>query len=53
MKVYVVINELDCDELAKFKTLKEAKQFILECKRFDLENGNPFQESYSIEVREE
>lgn len=45
--MYIVINR-DYEELGKFATLKEAKSFIKECKRFDKEQGNPFDEEYRI-----
>ena len=52
MKNYIVLN-FDNEELNSFKTLKEAKQFIKDCKKFDKENGNPFDEKYRIEIEEE
>lgn len=45
---YVVYTKLDWDRMGSFKTLKEAKDFIKELKRFDKENGNPFDEQYVI-----
>lgn len=53
MKKYVVINDIDQDEMGEFDSRKEAQEFIRESKRFDKEQGNPFNETYSIEVREE
>lgn len=52
MKIYVVINEIDNEEMAEFKTLKQANDFITNCKRFDKEQDNPFNESYLIVIRE-
>lgn len=49
--MYEVYN-VDDELLAKFKTLKEAKDFIKELKRFDKENGNPFDEKYRIEFED-
>jgi len=50
--MYVVYN-FDNEPLNEFKTVKEAKQFIKECKRFDKEQGNPFDEQYRIEKEED
>lgn len=52
-RIYVVISEIDYEEIGKFDSLKKAKEFIKDCKRFDVENGNPFNEIYNIEVRYE
>ena len=50
--MFVVYRKDDMSEfIGRFKTLKEAKNCIKECKRFDKENGNPFEESYII-IRE-
>lgn len=46
--MYVVYN-VDNEPLEEFKTIKEAREFIKECKRFDKEQGNPFNENYRIE----
>ena len=43
--MYVVYN-FDNEPLNEFKTIKEAKEFIKECKRFDKEQVNPFNEQY-------
>ena len=51
MRKYVVINDIDQEDMAEFETRKEALEFIKGCKQFDKENGNPFNETYSIEVR--
>lgn len=53
MRVYVVINDIDQEEMAEFKSRKEAQEFIKGLKQFDKENNNPFNESYTIESREE
>ncbi len=53
MKKYVVINDIDQDDMAEFNSRKEAQEFIKGLKQFDKEQGNPFNETYSIEVREE
>jgi len=50
--MYVVYN-FDNEPLSEFKTIKEAKAFIKECKRFDKEQGNPFDEQYRIEKEED
>ena len=52
MKKYVVINDIDQEEMGEFDTRKEAQEFIKGCKQFDKEQGNPFDETYSIEVVE-
>lgn len=46
---FVVYSSIDQQEFGSFKTLKEARQHIKELKRFDEENGNPFDEGYYIE----
>lgn len=46
--MYVVYN-FDNEPLNEFETIKEAKAFIKECKRFDKKQGNPFDEQYRIE----
>ena len=46
---YVIYTE-DGIECGEFKTLKQAKQKIKDLKRFDKENGNPFNEQYIIEM---
>lgn len=53
MKKYVVINDIDQDEMGEFDSRKEAQEFIKGLKKFDKEQGNPFNESYTIETREE
>lgn len=53
MKKYIVVNDLDNEELAEFDNVKDAKKFIKELKRFDKEENNPFDESYSIIIEEE
>lgn len=47
---YVIINETDNynDLGLSFKTLKEAKERIKDLKRFDKENGNPFNDKYVV-----
>lgn len=46
---YVVYNpDNEWEELGEFKTLKEAREFIKELKRFDKEQGNPFDDNYTI-----
>ena len=54
MKVveYVIYSSIDQQEFGSFPTLKEARQRIKELKRFDEENGNPFEEGYYIEREE-
>ena len=49
MKEYVVYGE-ESGEMKGFKTLKEAKEFIKDIKRFDKENG--IEDNYYIEVLE-
>lgn len=47
--MFAVYREDDMNELiGRFRTLKEAKDCIKECKRFDKEMGNPFEEKYII-----
>lgn len=53
MKKYVVISEIDEEEIGSFKTKKEALKCIRDCKRLDKEEGNPFDESYRIDIEEE
>lgn len=53
MKKYVVISEIDEEEIGCFKTRKEAQKCIRECKEFDRDNNNPFNESYRIDIEEE
>lgn len=53
MKRYVVISEIDEEEIGCFKTKKEALRCIKECKEFDRDNNNPFNESYRIDIEEE
>ena len=53
MKKYIVVSDIDYEELQSFNTKKEAKDFIKETMKFDKENGNPFNETYHIEVEEE
>ncbi len=50
MKYYTIINttDFDCDMGFKCKTLKEAKQCLKDLKRFDKEQGCPFDEIYVI-----
>lgn len=45
--MFVVIN-VDYEELGRFKTIKEAKDFIKELKAFDKRHKNPFDEKYRI-----
>lgn len=54
MKVveYVIYSSIDQQEFGSFPTLKEARRHIKELKRFDEENGNPFEEGYYIEREE-
>lgn len=47
--MFVVKSSIDFQEYGEFKTLKEAKAHIKELKRFDKEEGNPFNEGYFIE----
>ena len=47
--MYVVKSSIDYQEYGSFATLKEAKAQIKELKRFDKEQGNPFDEGYFIE----
>lgn len=49
MKEYVVYGE-ESGEMKRFKTLKEAKEFIKDVKRFDKRNG--IEDTYYIEVEE-
>ena len=49
MKEYVLYGE-ESGEMKGFKTLKEAKEFIKDIKRFDKENG--IEDNYYIEVLE-
>jgi hypothetical protein len=53
MKRYVVISCIDEEEIKSFKTRKEAQKCIRECKQFDKDNGNPFNEVYRIDVEED
>ena len=48
--MYCVLNKSDNYELIKdkFKTKKEAQEFIKDLKRFDKENGNPFDDEFII-----
>lgn len=48
--VYNVDNEYE--ELGAFDTLKEAKAHIREVRRFDRENGNPFNDRYIVSKEE-
>ncbi len=50
MVYYTIINESDdYNDLGfKLKTLKEAKERLKEIKRFDEEQGNPFNDTYKI-----
>ena len=50
MKYYTIINTTDnnCDMGFKCKSLKEAKQSLKDLKRFDKEQGCPFDEIYII-----
>ena len=43
-----IVENMDYEQIGKFDTIKQAKEFIKECKRFDKENGNPFDERYTI-----
>ena len=47
MKWYVVYN-MDYEEMGKFKTMKEARACVRDCKAFDKRNNNPFNEQYVI-----
>lgn len=49
--MYEVINESDGYDIIEsgFKTIKEAKTFIKDLKRFDKEHGNPFNDNYIIQ----
>lgn len=49
MKEFVVYGQ-ESGEMKRFKTLKEAKEFIKDIKRFDKENG--IENTYYIEVEE-
>lgn len=49
MKEFVVYGQ-ESGEMKRFKTLKEAKEFIKDIKRFDRENG--IEDIYYIEVEE-
>ncbi len=51
MNKYVVISEIDYEELGEFDSRKEATDFIKGLKEFDDEEKNPFNESYIIERR--
>lgn len=53
MKKYVVITDIDNEELASFDTRKEAQKFIKEAKEFDKREGNPFDETYHIEIEDD
>lgn len=50
MKRYSVYG-VEQDWIKDFKSLKEAKQFIKECKKFDREND--IEDEYFIEVEDE
>lgn len=43
---YVVISEIDFEEIGRFDSYKQAKEFIKACMRFDREMGNPYDEKY-------
>lgn len=49
MKEYVVYGE-ESGEIKSFKTLKEAKEFLKELKKFDKKQG--IEDKYYIEVEE-
>ena len=49
---YTVVSSIDGQEYGSFKTVKEAREHIKDLKRFDKEQGNPFDEGYRI-IREE
>ena len=49
-KIYVVISEIDYEEMGRFNSYKQAKECIKDCIRFDKENENPFDEKYHIEI---
>ena len=51
--MYTVISAIDYQEYKSFKTIKEAKAYIKELKKFDKEQGNPFDENYQIVVEDE
>lgn len=50
---YVVKSSIDYQEYGRFNTRKEALQQIKALKRFDKEEGNPFDEGYFIEMEED
>ena len=49
MKAYVVYGE-ESGEIKNFKTLKEAKEFLKELKKFDKKQG--IEDKYYIEIEE-
>lgn len=50
MEKYYVVYGNESGEIKSFKTLKEAKDFIKELKRFDKENN--IEDTYYIEIEE-
>lgn len=50
MKKYYVVYGEESGEVKSFKTLKEAKEFIRDLKRFDKEQG--IEDNYYIEIEE-
>jgi len=47
--MFVIKSKIDYQEYGGFATKKEARARIRELKRFDREQGNPFDEGYFIE----
>lgn len=50
MKKYYVVYGEESGEIKEFKTLKEAKEFIKELKKFDKKEG--IEDNYYIEIEE-
>ena len=51
--MYTVKSKIDFQEYGSFKTKKEALRAIKELKRFDKEQGNPFDEGYFVEYEDD
>ena len=46
--MYIIRNSIDDQEYGSFPTKKEAQERVRELRRFDKEQGNPFDEGYFI-----
>lgn len=51
--MFTIKSKIDYQEYGSFPTREQAKAYIKELKRFDREQGNPFDEGYYIEREEE